>query len=609
MFDILCIPIAWACAFYLRYNLEQLPSPIFSKSSVWVFLILMSAQIISYYYFKIYRGLWRYSSLNDVMRITRSIISATIITVLVIYALSLWGEGVSRAVLCLYDMILMTLLCGGRLLSRYKLEHHESFLTKEGAQRVLIVGAGQAGVGLVRELKRAPQYIAVCFVDDNVTKKGYEVHGVRVLGTVTNIADLVHKHKIDVIFIAIPSASSAEMRHILSHCEATGLPTRTLPCLADIVSGRVSLDGLRNVKLEDLLGREQVTIDKENVAQFVTGQCVLVTGGGGSIGSELCRQLCEFKPAQLVVVDHNEYNLYSIDLELSKAYPKIDLKLVLLNITDASAVKEVFAYYQPHVVFHAAAYKHVPLLEKQVRMAVHNNIIGTHIVAKTSVECNVQKFILISTDKAVNPTNVMGATKRVAELICQTWNSRVATQFITVRFGNVLGSIGSVVPLFQKQLQQGQALTVTHPDIERYFMTIPEAALLILQAMSNGIGGEIFVLDMGEPVKISYLAEQMIRLAGKRPGKDQMIEYIGLRPGEKLFEELFHDAEELLKTSHNKLFKAKIREISWDYLSQTIKMLHDACIVQDENEILFLLQSIVPEFKCAVDLKLPQSVG
>ena len=603
LYDILCIPLAWFFAFYLRYNLEKLSSPILSIHALLVFTILMSVQVGCYYYFKIYRGLWRFASLDDVLRITKSILSATFITVLVIYALSIWGDGVSRAILSLYDMMLMALLCGGRFLCRYKMEQHNHgslYKNDSNKQNVLIIGAGQAGAGLMRELKRSQQYCAVGFVDDSAAKSGYDVYGVRVLGVIADVPEIVIKHKVDLIFIAIPSATAAEMRRILTHCERTGVAIRTLPGLSDIVSGRVSLDVLRNINLDDLLGREQVNIDKKSVAQFITDSRVLVTGGGGSIGSELCRQICTFNPAELIIVDHNEFNLYNIDRELSQKYPHITLKLILLNITDEKCVRDVFKRYQPEIVLHAAAYKHVPLLESQIRTAVYNNVIGTNVVAKASVDFFVKKFILISTDKAVNPTNVMGATKRVAELICQNWNLRVQTQFITVRFGNVLGSIGSVVPLFQQQIQQGGPVTVTHPDIQRYFMTIPEASLLILQAMSHGQGGEIFVLDMGEPIKISYLAEQMIRLAGKQPGKDILIEYTGLRPGEKLFEELFHSQEELLKTDHHKLFKSKVRNIDWNDLTQTIQMLHNACMLQDEKELIILLKSIVPEFCCVI---------
>lgn len=307
------------------------------------------------------------------------------------------------------------------------------------------------------------------------------------------------------------------------------------------------------------------------------------------------------KPKKLLIIDNSEFNLYKIELELSKKFPEIALELALISITDITAVDFLFHQFKPQVIFHAAAYKHVPMLEEQVRVAVQNNVIGTQVVAEASVAVGVEKFILISTDKAVNPTNVMGTTKRVAEIYCQNLNERVDTQFITVRFGNVLGSAGSVVPLFQKQIQAGGPITVTHPDIQRYFMTIPEACQLILQAMVNGIGGEIFVLDMGEPIKICYLAEQMIRLSGKEPGKDIAIEYTGLRPGEKLYEELFHASEQLVQTSHEKLFKAKFRHLEWTELTQTIRLLNTACTMHNNPELYILLKSLVPEFNCQTE--------
>ncbi|MCZ4747212.1 UDP-N-acetylglucosamine 4,6-dehydratase family protein, partial [Legionella pneumophila] len=317
----------------------------------------------------------------------------------------------------------------------------------------------------------------------------------------------------------------------------------------------------------------------------------------GSIGSELCRQVMALEPASIAIVENSEFNLYRIEQELLKNFPGIPVELSLISVTDEIAINHLFRRFQPEIVFHAAAYKHVPMLQHQVRVAVFNNVIGTQVVAKASVTFGAEKFILISTDKAVNPTNIMGTTKRVAEIYCQNLNARVKTQFITVRFGNVLGSAGSVVPLFQKQLQEGGPLTVTHPDMQRYFMTIPEACQLILQAMVNGEGGEIFVLDMGEPVKISYLAEQMIRLAGKEPGRDIMIEYTGLRPGEKMYEELFHETEQLTSTKHEKLFKARFRELDWNDLTQTMRMLQAACIEHQDEELLVLLKSLVPEFQ------------
>ncbi len=357
------------------------------------------------------------------------------------------------------------------------------------------------------------------------------------------------------------------------------------------------MNALRAVNIEDLLGRDEVCLEWNKIESTIQQKRVLITGGGGSIGSELCRQVISLNPEALTIVDSSEYNLYQIDQELRAQFPNTPIHLALISVTDPVAVNHLFEQYKPEIVFHAAAYKHVPMLQNQIRVAVHNNVIGTEIMAKASVASAVEKFILISTDKAVNPTNIMGTTKRVAEIFCQNLNIRSKTQFITVRFGNVLGSAGSVIPLFQKQLEVGGPLTVTHPDMLRYFMTIPEATQLILQAMVNGQGGEIFVLDMGEPVKISYLAEQMIRLAGKEPGKEIAIKYTGLRPGEKLYEELFHESEQLVPTEHEKLFKAKFRELEWQELMQTMRMINNACFEHQNDELLVLLKSLVPELK------------
>ena len=500
-------------------------------------------------------------------------------------------------------MLLVTLLCGARLLLRNYWDQRNKDGGDSEIKRVLIIGAGHAAAGLIRDLKRTRSYLLVGLVDDNVNKRGLEVHGVRVLGTIHELANLSKQHQVDLILIAIPSLRSVAMRRIVHLCENCKIPFRTLPSIQALASGRVEVNALREVHIEDLLGRDQVEISWDTIAASIQKKRILVTGAGGSIGSELCRQIMALQPEKLLVLDNSEFNLYKIDLELKANFPEIAVELALVSVVDKVAVDYVFQQFNPEIVFHAAAYKHVPMLEEHVRVAVQNNVVGTQIVAEASVAVGAEKFILISSDKAVNPTNIMGTTKRVAEIYCQNLNARVSTQFITVRFGNVLGSVGSVVPLFQMQLQRGGPLTVTHPDMQRYFMTIAEACQLILQAMANGSGGEIFVLDMGEPIKISYLAEQMIRLAGKEPGRDIAIEYTGLRPGEKLFEELFHVSEQLVQTAHEKLFKAKFRQIDWNELTRAIRMLNTACEVHQNDELLILLKSLVPEFSCDVRVK------
>lgn len=596
LFDVCAIPVAWYTAYWLRYNMHPFPGVLTSNPAFVALGLLTVVQVGCYYYFKTYRGLWRFSSLNDVIRILKAAVSAVVLVIPLFYLTSLLHH-LPRAVFPLYCIILVTLLCGGRLLMRVQLDRGGRNRVNEEIKRVLIVGAGQAGEGLVRDLKRGNIYLPIGFVDDNISKRGLEVHGVRVLGTARELVELVSLYEVDLIFIAIPSARSLSMRRIVTYCETSKVPFRTLPSIPALAAGRVEVNALRPVNIEDLLGRDQVTLEWHRIADTIAGKRILVTGGGGSIGSELCRQILALNPASLAVVENSEFNLYQIAQELEANFPHIPIELALISVTDEIAIEHLFSRFQPEILFHAAAYKHVPLLQNQVRVAVLNNVIGTQVLAKASVAFGVEKFILISTDKAVNPTNIMGTTKRVAEIYCQNLNTRVETQFITVRFGNVLGSAGSVVPLFQKQLKAGGPLTVTHPDMQRYFMTIPEACQLILQAMVNGRGGEIFVLDMGEPIKISYLAEQMIRLAGKKLGQDISIEYTGLRPGEKLYEELFHESEQLASTDHEKLFKAKFRELDWHELTQTLRMLIVACTEHHTEELLVLLKSLVPEFK------------
>lgn len=594
-FDVMAIPVAWYLSYWLQYNLRPFPHSVTTKDALAAFAILSVIQVACYYYFKVYRGLWKFSSLNDVRRIIQAVVSAIVLVIPTLYMLSILPQ-IPRSILPMYGMLLGMILCGGRLMMRTHWDKSQATDDPSDIKRVLIIGAGQAGESLLRDLNRSNEYIPIGLIDDDRSKFRQDVRGISVLGNVDALPRIVKDYQIDLIFIAIPSARSIDMRRIVSQCESCHVPFRTLPSILAIASGRVEVNALREVHIEDLLGRDQVTLNWEKIAQNIQGKRILVTGAGGSIGSELCRQIMALHPQKLLLLDNCEYNLYQIDLELKERFPEIPLEIALISVVDATAMDHTFQRFNPEIVFHAAAYKHVPLLENQIREAVQNNILGTQIAAEASVATGASKFILISSDKAVNPTNIMGTTKRVAEIYCQNLNEHVSTEFITVRFGNVLGSVGSVVPLFQKQLQKGGPLTVTHPDIERYFMTIAEACQLILQAMVNGDGGEIFVLDMGEPIKLTYLAEQMIRLAGKEPGKDIAIEYTGLRPGEKLYEELFHVSEQLEQTAHEKLFKSKFRQVDWNELTQALRLLNAACKRQQTEELLVLLKNLVPEF-------------
>jgi len=598
--DVLMIPLAWAFAYWLRFNLGHI-APQFVKQAVEVMPVIIIIQALYYWLFGLYRGVWRFASLPDLVRILKVVAIGTASSILILF-LSAQLVSIPRSIFPLYGLLLVVLLGGSRVLYRWLKDYAEMRSRDSHVQRVLIVGAGQAGEGLVRDLMRQAQkeYQVVAFVDDSSAKNGQEIHGIRVLGDTHDIPTIVQEQAIDLIMIAIPSARSADMRRIVGFCENSTVPFRTLPSLQDLASGNVQIDTLRAVSLEDLLGRDPVSLDWENIHINIQHKKILVSGGGGSIGSELCRQIAELSPEQLVVIEQNEFNLYALTLELQQKFPQLNFVGCLLDVTDRVGVGAVLQQYKIDVVFHAAAYKHVPLLENQLRIAVKNNVLGTQILAEESVNAAVKKFVLISTDKAVNPANIMGATKRVAEIFCQNYQQRqtqTPMQFITVRFGNVLGSIGSVVPLFKKQIETGGPVTVTHPDMTRFFMTIPEATQLILQSAVMGKGGEIFVLDMGEPVKIQYLAEQMIHLAGLVPGRDIVIQHTGLRPGEKLYEELFHAAEPLSTTTHGKIMQATYRQTDWQELIRCLDNMEKACEQGDEALLYAYLTQLVPEYQ------------
>lgn len=592
-YDLLVIPIAWFGAYWFRFNLGPIPHDVFYKALLILpFLILIQAG--AYLTFGLYRGIWKFASLPDLLRIIKAVVLGGAISALGV-AFFIQMQSVPRSVFPLYSLFLITFVGGARLFYRWIMQQGNNF---SNSQRVLIVGAGQAAEGLIRDLLRdtSHTYTPIAMVDDDPHKQGFEIHGVRVQGKIEDIVDIVKRRDIELILIAMPSASSASMRQVVEFCEKTERPFRTLPGLKDLASGHVSINALREVSIEDLLGREPVTLDWASISQGLTGKVVLISGGGGSIGSELCRQIALLNPSRLVVLENSEFNLYTLDLELRQKFPNLKLHIYLADVTDRTAIQQVLTQHKPEVIFHAAAYKHVPLLEAQLRVAVRNNILGTWILAEEAVAIGVKQFTLISTDKAVNPSNVMGATKRVAEIICQNFNAHSPTRFITVRFGNVLGSAGSVVPLFRQQIISGGPVTVTHPEISRFFMTIPEAVQLILQATIMGQGGEIFVLNMGEPIKISYLAEQMIRLAGLKIGEDIEIQYIGLRPGEKLSEELFHNNEQCINTGHEKILRAQHRALDWEVLVQVINEMKNACDECTESVLANLLHRMVPEY-------------
>ncbi|MGY6274888.1 polysaccharide biosynthesis protein [Methylomonas sp. MgM2] len=592
--DLTMVPLAWFAAYWFRFNLDEIPDEYFYQALLYLPGVI-AIQVSAFWTFGLYRGVWRFSSIPDLIRIAKSVLAGIFF---IAGCLFLYNrlEGMPRSVMPLYVLILLALLCVPRFMYRFWKER--AFLERVG-RRALIVGAGSAGEMLIRDLLSNPDsgYLPVIFADDQPSKFRREIRGIRVEGRIEQLPDLIERWEIEVVLIAVPSATDRQMRRIVEICEACDVPFQTLPSVKELLNGTVTKANLRNVSITDILGRDPVRLDWQRMKTSLKDKAILVTGGGGSIGSELCKQLARIHPRRLIVFDQCEFNLYKIDAELRRLYPQLEHHAVLGDVADALSVRQVIDTQKPDVIFHAAAYKHVPLLEDQVREAVFNNLIGTKILAESAIAGGVERFVLISTDKAVNPSNVMGATKRAAEILCQNFNQTGATRFMTVRFGNVLDSAGSVVPLFREQIQVGGPVTVTHPDITRYFMTIPEACQLIMQAETVGNGGEIFVLDMGEPVKIVYLAEQMIRLSGKVPGEDIAIEFVGLRPGEKLYEELFHDEEQLMETGYSKLYLAKARVYDNDAWFNTIRKLTLACQASDQPRILALLKDLVPEFK------------
>jgi FlaA1/EpsC-like NDP-sugar epimerase len=590
--DICMIAAAWTLAYLTRHNFQP---PAVVWPVLWQTLpLVLVIQGLILRRFGLYRGVWRFASVPDLWNIIRAAALGVFIIALAEFLINRMA-GIPRTIFLLYPVYLMLLLGTPRLGYRMWKDYRLGMLNGANRKRVLILGAGRAGEMLARDMRRDGSYLPIGFLDDQRSLKGSKVHDLSVLGTIDRLPDIARSHVPDLVIIALPSASNAQMRRVVESCEKAAVEFRTLPRLQDLMSGQPSVSELREVNIEDLLGRTPITLDWNRISKGLAGQTVLVSGGGGSIGSELCRQIARLRPAVLVLFENNEFNLFEIERELRGKYPELVLHAYLGDVRDRASVVRAFERYQPQVVFHAAAYKHVPMLESQAREAVRNNVLGTRLMAQTADRFGCSAFVMISTDKAVNPANVMGATKRVAEIYCQSFAQRSRTRFITVRFGNVLGSAGSVIPIFQKQIKAGGPVTVTHKDMTRYFMTIPEAAQLIMQAAVMGQGGEIFVLDMGEPVPISYLAEQMIRLSGKTPGEDIEIVYTGLRPGEKLYEELFYAQEEYKSTGHDKILLARSVEVDWNTLTANVRAIEEAVEHYDEGEVHRLLEQIVPE--------------
>lgn len=606
--DLVMISVAWQFAWLARFNF-RIPSRQFWEANLealpWVLLIQGGLA----WYFGLYRGLWRFASLKDLWNIVRAVLIGVLAISMVLFVVNRL-EDVPRSLLILYPLFLLVLWGGPRLAYRVWKDHRLNLGPLSEQQRVLVVGAGRGGEGIVRDMLRDGRCVPVGLLDDQKRLTNTRIHDVPVLGTLEDLPGVVEQHSVDSIFIAIPSATNAEMQRIVRLCEQTGRPFRTLPRLQDLVSGQAGLQALREVSIDDLLGRDTVKLDRAAIQRGLSGRRVLVSGGGGSIGRELCRQVARLLPHSLVVFESNEFNLYRAESLLRREFPDLQLHALLGDVCDPGAVDRVLGLHRPEVIFHAAAYKHVPILESQAREALHNNLLGTHVLGEAACRHGCGKFVLISTDKAVNPGSVMGASKRAAEILCEHLNRRGPTRFITVRFGNVLESDGSVVPLFRDQIKAGGPVTVTHPEVSRYFMTIPEACQLILQSGAMGEGGEIFVLDMGEPVNIAYLAELMIRLSGKVPGRDIAIQFVGLRPGEKLKEELFYEKERLEATGHPKIMRALHQCDGRLDVARFVEQAADACVRFDDQKCRSLLESVVPELgtaRAAADNVVPLS--
>ena len=591
--DVLVAIFAWFMAFQLRFNFEV---PHSFMHSLWIVMaISVPIQLALFVTLGLYKGIWRFASIPDLKRIVLSALASVVLIAAILLITNIIT--VPRSILLLNPALLILLMGGSRFTYRAWQEHRLYGITIKQGTPVIILGAGEAAIALVKELARGDEWRVVGMLDDDKGLLGRELFGVTVLGLIGQLKLFAHALEVRHVIIAMPSAAHQARRNAVLLAQKENLTVLTVPVFDDLMSGRVSISQIRKVEVEDLLGREPVSLDNQGLQQQIEQYTVLVSGAGGSIGSELCRQILKYKPSRLVCFDVSEYALYQLEQDLLLNAHSVELIFVAGDVKNELRVKQLLSEYQPKVVFHTAAYKHVPLMETHnVAEALSNNVIGTYVLANASMQAKVEKFVLISTDKAVNPTNVMGASKRLAEMVCQSLEggAKSKTHFVMVRFGNVLGSSGSVIPKFREQIAKGGPITVTHPDITRYFMSIPEAAQLVMQAGLMGKGGEIFVLDMGEPVKIAELAKDMIRLSGFQEDEIK-ISYIGLRPGEKLYEELLADDELTQSTPHPKLRIAIARKADSLWVKKLLKWI-ESCQIADEISIKKQLAFWVEEY-------------
>ncbi len=577
--DVLAVVLSGVMALLLRFELKfsGIPKEYLNLCFKYIWMVVFTTLIV-FYFFRLYNSLWTYAGAMELVNI---IFACGMSAVLQMGIYVLIDERMPRSYYVLYAGVLVVLVFSSRYFYRGFRSVINRLINEKNYTRVMVVGAGAAGNILIREMVSSAWITkkVICVVDDAKEKNGSYIHGVKVMGNRYNIPKLVKEYSIKEIIIAMPSASDVEIKEILDICKETGCELKRLPGIYQLVNGDVSVARLKDVDVNDLLGRKPIEVDLSSIMNYVSDKIVMVTGGGGSIGSELCRQIAEYNPKKLIVVDIYENTTYDIQNELRHNFPKLDLIVLIASVRNTKRINSIFEKYRPDIVYHAAAHKHVPLMETSPNEAVKNNVLGTWKVVQAADKWRTKRFVMISTDKAVNPTNIMGATKRICEMIIQTYNNRSETEFVAVRFGNVLGSNGSVIPLFKKQIDQGGPITVTHPDITRYFMTIPEAVSLVLQAGAYAKGGEIFILDMGEPVKIVDLARNLILLSGHRPNEDVKIEFTGLRPGEKLYEEMLMAEEGMQDTENRRI-----------HIGKPIKMDEDAFLMQLEELKEYVVQ-------------------
>ncbi|MBQ3081149.1 MAG: polysaccharide biosynthesis protein [Clostridia bacterium] len=597
LIDITLFIVSSFLSLWLRFefNYGELAETDFLANVLKLIPLTAFLMVVCSYAFGLYHSLWRFAGEREMVHaVFACMMSVSVQTVLQF----LFGLPVPRSFVFINFLSLTAMVLGVRLLYRVarSIKDNKS-ISKGEKSRTMIIGAGEAGATILRELMRSAKSKnnVICFVDDDPVKNGRYVHGVPIAGSTDDIVDLAIKHEIEDIIFAIPTANAAKRREILKKCQQTGCNLKTLPGIYQLVNGEVDVKKIRKVEIEDLLARDSIKTNIEEIVEYVNDRVVMVTGGGGSIGSELCRQIATHGPQKLIIFDIYENNAYAIEQELRRKHPHLDLVVLIGSVRDVKRVDAVFERYKPSIVFHAAAHKHVPLMETSPCESIKNNVFGTYNVAEAADKHCADTFILISTDKAVNPTNIMGASKRLCEMVICDFAKRSETKFACVRFGNVLGSNGSVIPLFKKQIEQGGPVTVTHKDIIRYFMTIPEAVSLVLQAGAYANNGEIFVLDMGEPVKIDDLARNMIKLSGFEPDVDIAIEYTGLRPGEKLYEELLMAEEGLGKTENDLIFIGKLEDIDREWFEEKLKALKTACN-DNSSEIRSLVKELVPTY-------------